>query len=421
MWYARLERLLRALSDRRGGTAVIFALVVPALALLACGGIDLAAVNADRAAMQDTADATALAMAKQLGLSTAAGIAARAQTYAAGQLGPIAANDGVTVTATIGATNNSVTVAITGHRNSFFGNLVPPGGWQMSVQATASTLGTLPLCVLSTGTGGSNNIQVENSSVMTASNCLVQSDQNIATDSGASLVAGLAQATGTASGPITPAPQSGAPAIADPFASIPLGTTLLGTLLCPVTNVLANLGAGLHTISPPLLGAPLCGNVTIGANTTVTLTPGVYYFENGTLNMQSNSALSGTDVVLIFGDGASFNFQDSSLITLSGRQSGTYAGFVIMTSRTNTNTFTISSTNAKQLEGAIYIPDATLLVTGTGNNVANQSAWTVIVAQALELQGSPNLVINANYSSSNVPVPAGSGNGYSSGKVSLTQ
>jgi hypothetical protein len=60
-------------------------------------------------------------------------------------------------------------------------------------------------------------------------------------------------------------------------------------------------------------------------------------------------------------------------------------------------------------------------VTGTGNNVANQSAWTVIVAQALQLQGSPNLVINANYSSSNVPVPAGAGNNYSSGKVSLTQ
>ena len=421
MWSARLDRVRRALSDRRGGAAVIFALVAPALALLACGAIDIAAVNSDRSAMQDTADSTALAMAKQLGVSSAAGIAARAQTYAAGQLGPIATNDGVSVSATIGANNNSVTVAITGHRNSFFGNLVPPGGWQMSVQATASTLGTLPLCVLSTGTSGTNNIQVENSSLLTASNCLVQSDQNIAADTGANLTAGLAQATGTASGPITPAPQSGAPAIADPFASVPIDTSALGGLLCPVTNILANLGAGVHNISPPLLGLPLCGNVTIGANETVNLGPGTYYFENGTLNLQSNSVLTGTNVVLIFGDNASFNFQDSSVIELSGAQSGTYAGFVIMTSRTNTSTFTISSTNAKQLEGAIYIPNATLLVTGTGDNVANQSAWTVIVAQALQLQGSPNLVINANYSSSNVPVPAGAGNNYSSGKVSLTQ
>jgi Flp pilus assembly protein TadG len=421
MWFARLERALRLLGDRRGGTAVIFALVTPALALLGCGAIDIASVNSDRAAMQDAADATALAMAKQLGVATAAGIAARAQAYAAGQLGPIAANDGVSVTATVGANNNSVNVAITGHRNSFFGNLVPPGGWQMSVQATASSLGELPLCVLSTGTGGANNIQLQGSSDMTAGNCLVQSNQNIAADNGASLTAGLTQAVGTASGPITPAPQSGAPAIADPFASVPLDASALGSLVCPVTNVLANLGAGAHTIGPPLLGAPLCGDVTIGANTSVTLEPGVYYFENGTLNLESNSALAGSDVVLIFGDNASFNFKDNSLITLSGRQSGTYAGFVIMTGRNNTSTFTISSNNAKQLEGAIYVPSATLEVTGNGNTVANQSAWTVVVAQALQLQGNPNLVINANYASSNVPVPGGVGDNYASGKVSLTR
>lgn len=413
MWYARLERALRALSDRRGGTAVIFALVAPALALLACGAIDIAAVNSDRAAMQDTADATALAMAKQLGVSTAAGIAARAQTYAAGQLGPIATNDGVTVTATIGANNNSVTVAITGHRNSFFGNLVPPGGWQMSVQATASTLGTLPLCVLSTGTGGTNNILVQNSSIMTATGCLVQSNQNIAADSGASLTAGLAQAVGTASGPITPSPQSGAPAIADPFASLAINPPALGLLTC-LLDVTYDVGV------TPLSPGNQCGNITVKNGATLRLSPGTYYFP-GQLNMQDNSTLVGSDVVLIFDSTASFNFADSSTIELSGAQSGAYAGFVIITTRDNTNTFTISSTNAKQLEGAVYIPDATLQVTGTGNNVANQSAWTVIVAQALQLQGSPNLVINANYSSSNVPVPAGAGNGYSSGKVSLTQ
>jgi hypothetical protein len=44
-----------------------------------------------------------------------------------------------------------------------------------------------------------------------------------------------------------------------------------------------------------------------------------------------------------------------------------------------------------------------------------------VVAKSLQLQGSPNLVINANYSGSNVPVPAGAGNSYSSGKVSLTR
>jgi len=410
-----LKALGRALRNSRGGVAVIFALAAPALALLACGAIDIAAVNSDRGAMQDAADATALAMAKQLGVATAAGISARAQTYAAGQLGPIATNDAVTVTTTFGANNQSVTVTVTGHRNSFFGNLLPPGGWSMQGQATASTLGQIPLCVLSFGGGATDNILVQNNSQLTASGCLVQSNENITADSSASLTAGLAQAVGTASGPITPAPQSGAPAISDPFASVPINPPLLGGLC--LGSILGTLTTGLHIESP----GTYCGDITAGANTTLYLLPGVYYFQSGTLNMQSNSTLTGSNVVLIFNDSAAFNFQDSSVITLTGQQSGNYAGFVIATTRTNTNTFTISSSNAKQLEGAIYVPDATLQVTGTGNNVANQSAWTVIVAKALQLQGSPNLVINANYASSNVPVPVGVGNNYSSGKVSLTQ
>jgi hypothetical protein len=124
---------------------------------------------------------------------------------------------------------------------------------------------------------------------------------------------------------------------------------------------------------------------------------------------------------MIFNDDAAFVFKDSSSINLTGTQSGPYAGFVIVTTRSNTNTFTISSDSAHKLEGAVYVPDATLLVTGTGNQVADQSAWTVVVAKSLLLQGSPNLVINANYAGSNVPVPAGAGNNYHSGQVTLSK
>ena len=53
--------------------------------------------------------------------------------------------------------------------------------------------------------------------------------------------------------------------------------------------------------------------------------------------------------------------------------------------------------------------------------MADQSAWTVVVAKGLQLQGSPNLVINANYAGSNVPVPAGAGNNYHSGQVTLSK
>ncbi len=399
--------------DRRAGTAVIFALAGPALILLACGAIDLAQVNSDQTAMQDAADATSLAAGKQLGIATATGISSRATAYADQQLGQLATNDGVTVNTTIASDNSSVTVAITGKRTSFFGNLLPPGGWNLHATATAATLGQLPLCVLSAGGSSGEDIRMANQSQMTAAKCLVQSNGNFNIDSGGALNAGLAQAVGTASGPINPAAQVGAPSISDPFASMSITPPLLG--LCNLLDVVYDVGVNILTPGTH------CGNLTVKNGATVEMLPGEYYFTKGQLQMQGNSVLTGSNVVLVFDGTSSFSFQDSSKITLSGRTSGTYAGFVIATTRDNTNTFTISSTSARKLEGTIYIPASTLLVTGTSNSVADQSAWTVVVAQAIQMSGSPNLVINANYAGSTVPVPAGVGSNYTSGKVTLKQ
>jgi hypothetical protein len=51
--------------------------------------------------------------------------------------------------------------------------------------------------------------------------------------------------------------------------------------------------------------------------------------------------------------------------------------------------------------------------------VADQSAYTVIVSRQLRLSAGPNLVLNANYSSTDVPVPDGVGP--LGAKVSLSQ
>ncbi len=94
------------------------------------------------------------------------------------------------------------------------------------------------------------------------------------------------------------------------------------------------------------------------------------------------------------------------------------AGFVIATTRENDHTFDISTSAARELLGTIYIPSAKLLIDGGSSKVADESAWTVIVAKALEMHGSPNLVVNANYAGSPTPVPAGVG---PSSSVRLTQ
>jgi len=394
-----------------GGTAVIFAIVAPGLLLVGVGAVDLAQVNADRTAMQDAADATALAMAKQLGVATASGISARATDYADQQLGQIVQTDSVAVTASIASDNSSVTVTVTGHRGSFFGSLLPPGGWNLRASATAATLGQLPLCVLSHGIGGAYDLHLKAQSRLTAGQCLTQSNGDIVVDAGARLATGMAQAAGTANGPIVPSPQTGAPTIADPFTS--LNVSIPANSCSSSTNV--NYSGTSNVLAPGIH----CGNITVQNNAVLQLAPGEHYFAQGHLTIQGTGSLTGDDVVAIFDKDSDFTFADSSTVTLGGRQSGTYAGFVIATTRQNDHTFKVSSTSARKLEGAIYVPAATLDVEGTANTVAQQSAWTVIVARAIQMDGSANLVVNSNYATSSVPVPAGVGSNYVNTSVAL--
>jgi Flp pilus assembly protein TadG len=397
--------------DRRGGMTVILAIMLPALLMLVCAAIDLASLNAEHSQMQDAADATALAMAKQLGIATAAGITARANDYADAQLGPVATRDNVQVATTIAADNSSVTITLTGRRTSFFGNLLPPGGWTLNAQATAVTMGELPLCVLSYGVAGGYNLHVANQSHMTAANCLVQSNGNVTVDAGAMLQAGMTQAVGDAKGPIAPSPQSGAPSIPDPFASLNVS---IPANSCSPSNY-NYLASGTNVLAPGIH----CGNFVVSNGATLQLAPGEHYFAQGQLQLQGAATLTGSDVVLIFDRHSQFAFTQQSTVSLSGRTSGPYAGFVIATTRANTGAFNISSTSAEKIEGAIYIPSATLNVQGVANKVAEQSAWTVVVAQSIQLSGSANLVINANYATSTVPVPGGVGSNTVSTSVAL--
>ncbi|WGM47150.1 hypothetical protein KOAAANKH_02025 [Brevundimonas sp. NIBR10] len=139
------------------------------------------------------------------------------------------------------------------------------------------------------------------------------------------------------------------------------------------------------------------------------LEPGEHYFVGGHLEIKENARLTGEDLVLFFDKDSKFEFKDHALVNLDGRRTGPYAGMVMVATRGNTNDFIITSDNVETLLGVIYVPNALLIVEGGKADVARDSAWTVIVARMVELKGSPSLIINANYSTSNVPVPAGVG------------
>ena len=151
-----------------------------------------------------------------------------------------------------------------------------------------------------------------------------------------------------------------------------------------------------------------CGGLNISGTATVYLEPGEHWFLGGHLTVSDTARLEGDNVVLFFDTASKFDFLDNALVRLAGRTEGPYAGIVMGSTRDNRQNFTISSDHVESLLGVVYVPSARMVVEGTAD-VARDSAWTVIVADSLQMNGSPSLHINANYDATNVPVPTGVG------------
>ena len=155
---------------------------------------------------------------------------------------------------------------------------------------------------------------------------------------------------------------------------------------------------------------------------TLTLEPGEHYFCKN-LRIAGQGRLEGDDVLLMFTAGFSLQVTETGYVSLSGRQSGPWAGFVIVATRDNYANISFASGRVDKLLGTIYIPMARFIVGGSGDT-AEGSQWSVIVARNINLGDNARLVINSDYAGSPVPVPTGVGNqagGGANGPLRLRQ
>ena len=397
----------RFVRDSRGSVALKAALILPAVLMMGAGAFDLTQVQASRIRLQDIADSAALAAANDLSLATDGSNAKeRARAYVDAHLDEWG-DQAPTVEALYEVLDvdgqRAIQVRLNGHRPSFFASLLPPGGWHFNAQSTATTMGMVPLCVLVTGEKGDKLLRIKDSGRMHAPACLVHSNRDIVVEGG-SITAAAAQAVTSATGAIHPMAGTGAAAIADPFSDLDLSQTR--KLLCSVIDLLKpiKVSSGVHYVDP----GKHCGGIEASGTARIILSPGDHFFLGGHLTVKESARLEGEDVVLFFDKASKFDFKDQAVINLDGRKSGLYAGMVMGGTRDNTQHFVISSDHVEALLGVIYVPSAKLIVEGKAD-VARESAWTVIVAEGVELKGSPSLFINANYDASDVPVPSGVG------------
>ena len=403
---ALLKRLLK---NDRGSIALKFALLVPGVALLSVGAIDLNSVHSAQNRLQGIADAAALAGASDLAIATdGAPAIARADAYYRAELAEWADAPRIKPTFELieRGGQRALKVRLEASRPSFFANMLPPGGWKFNSEAIASPMGLVPLCVLITGQTGAQVLNIRGTGRMRAPACMVHSNKDIDVEGGM-ISAQLVQAVTSARGYISPVPNTGAAVIPDPFSGLKLDYEK--GLICTTEEILLKkikVSAGVHYILP----GRHCGGLEASGTARVILYPGEHFFLGGHLDISGGAKLDGTDVVLFFDSGSKFDFKQQAVVNLTGRKTGQYAGIVMGSSRTNKQDFVISADHVQTLLGVIYVPGARLIVEGK-SSVAQDSAWTVIVAESMVMKGSPSLFINASYNGSSVPVPDGVGPG----------
>jgi Flp pilus assembly protein TadG len=443
--------------DQRGGVLVLVALMVPVLFGLSAAAMDYAFLVKRRTELQRAADSASIAGVNQFKLAntddaTAIRIAvsmanSQAKTSSAQASAP-------KVAAEVLGNHASVHVTVTEVVPLNFAKLLQLPDITISVTSTAKLSGSTRLCLLTLDPKAAKALSLEKNARLTAADCSIYSNStDPAGISGGDLATATAITTCSAGGfsgskaLFLPPPATGCPPLKDPLASRPAPQSLP----CIVVNTFSNLNAG-DTTKPVTIAqgyvtldpGTYCAGLRITGTAQVTLRPGIYTMNNGPLIVDQKGSMTGTDVGFFFtGDKGGLLFDKDSTISLSAPHDGVMAGLLMFEQRTVSapvppppplslkgppppgpvpttpvRQYRIISDNARNLLGTIYLPAGQLIIDAK-NPVADQSAYTVIVARLVNLYDGPNLVLNARYANSDVPVPDGVGP--SSADTKLTQ
>lgn len=200
---------------------------------------------------------------------------------------------------------------------------------------------------------------------------------------------------------LNPTPQKGCPPIADPLASLPV--PFEATTNCTASKKKVDSGKS-ATLSPGVY----CEGIDIGSSAKVFFKPGLYVIRDGEFKIGSSAQVTGQEVMFyLTGKDARFDMGSQSNINFTAPLSGTYKGVVIFQSRAaNTAENKFGSSSDSVLQGAVYIPNGTVLINCDGS-VGASADYTVWVVKRLELGSHARLHVTSKYDKSGTPLANG--------------
>ncbi|MBY0256965.1 TadE/TadG family type IV pilus assembly protein [Methylobacterium sp.] len=450
-----------------GGTLVLFALIMPILFGLSAAALEYAGLVKRRAELQRAADGASIAGVNQFKLANADDASAirTAQAMAVAQ----ARNNGGTtpqVTAAVIGSHTGVQVTVSETVPLSFGKLLNMPSVDIAVSSTAKLTGTTRLCLLALDPLAMGAFHLESAARITAADCSLYSNSinpaGIQSENAAvakSLSTCSAGGYTGASSNFTPPPATGCPVLRDPLADRQppaVGScAVLPALVNPIIDQLIpnNPIYGRNVVSrrTTLRPGTYCGGLHITRGAQVTLEPGIYVMKDGPLVVDMAGSITGANVGFYFaGLQTGLLFDKTSFIDLTAPKDGDMAGLLFFEERTPLASLTSSVTslvrllpldgkglakpppggglvareyriisdNARNLLGTIYLPIGRLVI-DANKPIADMSAYTVIIARTINLYDGPNLMLNAQYGATDIPVPRGVGP--SSADTQLTQ
>lgn len=444
----RIAALLRRFADDRSGAFLVaFAIALPVLLGTVSAAVEYSRLLYRRAQLQSAADAGALAGAGMLKLANAddASVASLTRQTIEGQA-RTPADRSSRITAEIGDRRSSVSALVEETVPSLMGKLLSLPSSTLVVRATAQLVGSVRLCLLALDPSAKGAFNMEKKAQVTAEGCSLYSNSTSPSgiqgkDSATARALSICSAGGFdgAKALFTPTPLTDCAPIGDPLKDRPLPSPSVD---CVILSPNANPGAKapppgpINVVTGSVILDPgtYCGGLRVTDNAVVSLRPGTYVMKDGPLIVDKKGSLSGQGVGFFFtGDKGGMLFDKDTTISLTAPTSGLMAGLLMAEQRTASNPvpvpidtyvtpppppppggakamreYRIISDNARTMLGTIYLPAGRLII-DSSRPVADQSAYTVIVARQINLYEGPNLYLNANYGATSVPVPDGVG------------
>ena len=378
-----------------GNVAVVTAMCLPMVIGGAGYGVEVGWDYYEQVKLQQAADAAAFAGAVEQRRGSADSAVIATGQDAATTNGSNASIDTVTISPN-GAGANTVRATISRNEVRIFSEMFTSQPLTITTTATAALSTATNACILALDPSASGAINFSGNTSTTFNNCVVMSDSisssafNVQGSAQATMPCGYAVGGASTTSGLTLTACSGVQTyqspVGDPFASLTIPTAS---------------GSCLNGNGGNLSPGRYCSGLALKNH--VTLQPGTYIIDGGSISANANADVSGTDVTFVFLNGATLSLNGNGVFNLSAPTTGTYAGFLFVGGRTNTGAITINGNSSSSMTGNIYFPNESVSYLG---NYSGTNGCTHIVAKTVQWTGSTTVSVDCG-SQGLLPIPVG--------------